>query len=311
MKKFILWSLIAVIFIWNGLQYRPVTVHIRGATADDDFSIRMPLKDKKRLDYFFRDVCFLNAWAYTLIGSKPMSVHQYRKPWATVQYFIHHPELKYFLLNCFWPPNFREICLFFNPQQLKVKLGWKTLNKYISCFPNSRFVLYTNNSADNEIVVLIVADKKKLFKSVMNHLEDFQIVLHNEGINPEELIDEEKLHRFLIGVNTDGLIGTILGFGRDNSWLFEKARKLNTEEWPLASSWEELEEAHLEQLNEKDRSFKPWDISDLFYPPFACDPNSEETKELKQTYREEREKIIKYYEGKDVVEATLSLLNQR
>lgn len=310
MKKFVLWPLIALILIWSALQYRPVTLHIRGTRAEDDLFIRMPLKDKKRLDYFFRDVCFLNAWAYTLMGSKPMSIHQYRKPWAAVRYFIQHPELKHFILNCFWPPNFREICLFFNPQQLKIKLGWETLNKYISYFPNSRFVLYSTHSQNKEIVGLILTDKTKLLKTINTYIEDFQTVLENERINPKELVDEEKLFRFLMSIKTDDLIGTLLGFGRENSRLFEKARKLDPQEWPLVSAWAEYEDDYLDMLNQKDRSFKPWDISELFYPPFACDPNSEETKKLKQTYLEEREKIVNYYKGKDVVEATLSLFNQ-
>jgi hypothetical protein len=40
---------------------------------------------------------------------------------------------------------------------------------------------------------------------------------------------------------------------------------------------------------------------------FTCDPESEETKQLKSTYRKEREKIIQYFDGKDLVEAALSL----
>lgn len=311
MKKILILLLTVTILIWGALEYWPVTVHIHGATASEDFSIRMPLKDKKHLDYYFRDVCFLNAWAYTLAGSKPMSIHQYKNPWAAVQYFIYHPELKDMLLNCFWPPSFREICFFFYPQQLRIKLGWETLNKYLSYFPNSRFALYTYPSNDHETVCLTIIDKKKFIKTIARYPDDFQRILREQGTEAEELLDDKNLYQFVKRLDHDGLIGTVLGFGRDNAWLFRKYREMEGEEWPLRSPWEELEDVHLEWLNKRDRSFSPWDISDLFYPPFACDLNSEETKQLKQTYKREREQIVKYYEGKDVVEATLSLLNQK
>lgn len=300
-----------VVLAWGAFQYWPLDVHITGETPEESFSIQMPLRDKRRIEYFFREVCFLNAWGYTLIGSKPMSVHQYRKPWATVKYFIYHPELKDMLLHYFWPPKFREICFFLAPQQLRTKLGWEALNKYMGYFPNSRFALYTYPSKDCEIVCFAIIDKKKFVETIERYSEDFQMILQEQALEPKELLEDKNLYPFVKRLDHDGLIGTALGFGRENAWLYKKYRKLNSEEWPLTSTWMEFDDAHLEALNERDRSFSPWDISDLFYPPFACDPNSDETKQLKQTYMREREEIVKYYEGKDVVEATLSLLNQK
>ena len=78
----------------------------------------------------------------------------------------------------------------------------------------------------------------------------------------------------------------------------------------MVSAWPEEEIVNLEQLNKRIQSFQTWEVTDLFYPRFACDPQSEETKKVKQIYREEREKILKYYEGKDLVEATLNLFSQ-
>lgn len=315
MKKKFIWITLSLVLLWSGVQYWPVAVHIRGLTPEEDFSIKMPRRDKKRLEYFFRDVCFLNAWAYTLMGSKPMSIHQYRKPWDAVRYLITHPELKEILQECFWPPGFRKICYLLNPEQLKIKLGWEALNKYARYFPNSRFVLYTYCYEEHEIVVLTLIDKIKLIKVVKDHLGDFQSALKNQSIEPEDLTDNAQLYTFLKTLNQDGMgeafSGTLLGFGRDNAWLYHKYRETNLAEWPMVSMWADEQDAQLEQINAKILSFKPWDISDLFYPPFACDPLSEETKQLKQIYKNEKEKIIEYYKGKDVVEATLSLLNQK
>ncbi len=311
MKRILFFLSTFLVIAYLGGRYWPVTVQIHGSTTDDSFSLRMPLKDKKRLEYFFRDVCFLNAWAYTLMGSKPMSIHQYRKPRATIQYFIDNPELKDILLECFWPPNFRNICFFFNPEQLKIKLGWEALNKYIHYFPNSRFVLYTSDAFNNEIIGLRLIDKKKMAQVVKKNMEDFRQILHAQAIEADDLFDNIKLRRFLKALDHDGYLGTLLGFGRDNAWLYHKYRGMDLAKSPMVSPWPEEEVVNLEKLSQKDITFQPWDLSDLFYPRFACDPDSEETKQLKQTYRQEREAIVKYYEGKDVVEATLSLFNQK
>jgi hypothetical protein len=156
-----------------------------------------------------------------------------------------------------------------------------------------------------------VVDKLKLKKIVEQNLEDFQAVLHSLAMQPDDCIDNKKLDEFLmLCCNQEDLIGMLLGFGKQNAQLFCKYKGTPLDERPLISAWPEEESINLEKLIQKDLTFDPWDISDLFYPRFVCDPQSEETKQLKQTYRAEREKIIQYFEGKDIVEATLSLFNQ-
>lgn len=309
MKKIFFWAFALLVLIYTAIQHWPVTLHVNGATSEEDFLIQMPLKDKKRLDYFFRNVCFLNAWAYTIIGSKPVSIHHYTKPLAAIKKAIKHLNINYVLFGLLWPPNFREACYLFNPEQMRMKLGCDTLIKYIDHFPKSRFSFF-NYFSDNNTVFFAFVDKVKLITVVKQHVEDFQEVLQSLGIDPEELYDNENLHQFFKGLNSDGLYGIVLGFGRDNAWLFEKYSRVDLQDSPMMSMWPEEDEAWLEKINKKDLSFQAWDSSDLFYPCFACDPESEETRQLRQTYREEREKIIAYYEGKDVVEATLSLLSQ-
>jgi hypothetical protein len=309
MKKMLLGFFIPLILFWRAVQYWPVTIHIRGSIPEEDFSIQMPLKDKKRLEFFFREVCFLGVWSYTLIGTKPKSIDQYTKPWAAFWKLAKHPDLKDWLLDCFWPPNFRKIFYLFNPEQLKIKLGWETLNEYFHYFPNSRFALNTYENCDSDIVVISVTNKIQYVKVIKKHCEDFQEILQKLAIQPEDLYENEKLRAFSKSLNHDGLIGTVLGYGRENAWLYHKYCETDLRQRPMTSPWPEEQLVNLEVMNQKILSFQPWDLSILFYPRFACDPQSEETKQLKQTYQEEREKILKYYEGKDIVEATLNLFN--
>lgn len=296
-----------LLLVGLGFQYWPVVLRIQGAAPEEEIFIRMPFKDKKRLEYFFRDTCCLNAWAYTLLGSKPVSIHQYRKPSSLIQYFLFQADLKDIFLECCWPPNFRKICYFLNPEQVKIKWGWETLNKYFSRLHSSQFALCTYYG--DEIVVLTVIDKVKLIRIVEEHQKDFRDVLTAQAIEPQELLDNKKLWYFIKSLNHDGLIGTVLGYGRDNAWLYRQYAGVDPNVRPLIPMWSDEEDRQLEAVNQKLLSFQPWDFSDLFYPTFMCDPESEETSELRKIYREEREKIIDYYAGKDIVEATLSLLN--
>jgi hypothetical protein len=143
---------------------------------------------------------------------------------------------------------------------------------------------------------------------VEKYRKDFQGVLQDLEIEPNDLIQPSKLKIFLKELKHDSLIGTVLGFGRDNAYLFSQYIDADPETRFLTTAWPEEEIKHLEQLNEKILPMKPWEISDLFFPRFVCDLDSEETKQLQRLYREEKERIIGYYQGKDPVEATLSLI---
>lgn len=298
-----------LLVVYCVVQNWTVIVHVKGPTSEQDFSIRMPYKDKKRLEFFCRWTSFVSVWAYTTIGSKPSSVEHYTKPLAQIWNAIRSPRLRIYFFDAFWPPNFREIYCLFYPEQLRIKLGWETLNKYMKYFPDSRFALHTFYYGNNVCISLV--DKVKLINTIRSNFEDFQPVLKDQGITPEELADNEKLYSFLKNLKSVGLNGILLGYGRNNGLFFEKYKGRSEDESSMASMWPDEDDAWLERINEKDRSFQSWDLSDLFYPRFSCDPDSEETKQLKQTYRQEREEIVKYYEGKDVVEATFSLLNRK
>jgi hypothetical protein len=305
--KTLLRTTLLLILCWTAWQDWPTTVQICG--PERNFSIRMPRKDKKRLEFFFREVCFVGVWSYTLLGSKPMSVDQYTKQTRVVREKMSPVYLKATLFDHFSSLDWRKICYLLNPHHLKMKLGWNTLNKYISHFPNSRFAIFTDNCENTMCLTLI--DKLKVTRIVEQHLADFQDAFCLLKMTPNALHDNKKLDEFSkYCSNRDDLGGILLGYGRENAKLYCKYKGASPKERPLVSAWLEEESVHLERLSQKDLTFDPWEVSDLFYPRFVCNPESGETKQLKETYRLEREKIIQYYQGKDIVEATLSLLNQ-
>ena len=107
--------------------------------------------------------------------------------------------------------------------------------------------------------------------------------------------------------NHDGLIGTLLGYGRDNAWLYY--RRGQGENIHLETAWEtEILDQMVVQLSKKDWTLEDWDFTDLYFPSFVAIRDSEETKKLRDLYAESRQQFIEYYEGKNFLEATLSIL---
>ncbi|MES2272914.1 MAG: hypothetical protein V4487_01835 [Chlamydiota bacterium] len=289
-KKISHWKFFFLVFALSILAYlinenRTVNVKVLGITSEGDFVIPMRWKDKKRLDYFFRGVCLIQQWAYTLIGSKPVTFTGLQKPFTTKR--------------SLWPSNFRNY------------LGWKTWLKYQSYFSQSPFLIFPDREPGQEkTIYMTIVDKAHFDRVVRENMQDFQIVLGRKIIDSQVLLNEALLSPFLCEVlkNHDGLIGTVLGYGRENAWAFYNRDE--AKEGFLGSAWEpELLDEMIVRLSKKDWSFEAWDLSDLYFPSFAADPESDETKKLKQLYREDREKIVRYYKGKDFVEATLRLLN--
>ena len=102
-----------------------------------------------------------------------------------------------------------------------------------------------------------------------------------------------------------GLIGIVLGYGRDNSWQFHEACKNRTiVDWV----WGEEDSYFVEESMELDIPLTDYYLSHYSCPSFAGDPNSAESLALKAEYILTKQKVVEYYKGKDFLEATLSLL---
>ncbi|MCB1107825.1 MAG: hypothetical protein KDK76_07000 [Chlamydiia bacterium] len=107
----------------------------------------------------------------------------------------------------------------------------------------------------------------------------------------------------------EGLIGTLLGYGRGNAWLFyerSQGKKVH-----LSSAWKQSLENYtvIGMIKNYLSSERRNDLSaHLLYPSFVADLDSEETQALKKEYQESRQRILDHYQGKDFLETTLSLL---
>jgi hypothetical protein len=247
-------------------------------------TILMPRRDKQRLEYLFKELCLREPFAYTLLHQKPLSLGSYCKPFSSFAGFFPHEITKY--------------------------LGWKTWLKYQDHLAHPNFTLWEEENPWNRgNFLILLADRPQVAAETAKHESDFRLIL-GENFHRDILADIEKKPFFSETLKQhDGLIGTLLGYGRDNAWLYaERDVKPLIE---LFGIWEpEIDQFMLAQLSiDFTRWFKSEPLSTLlFYPSFVADPNSEETVALKTKYRAARQKILDYYEGKDFLEATLFLL---
>lgn len=271
MKKFFLLIFVVPILLWQANGYRSVKVKISSG------EIVMPLKDKKRLDYFLRAFIVYHSAGFTLLGNKPLSFECFVKP-----------ALKWdllFLWHAFFPSNLKRYC------------AWKTWQKYEHLFNKGDVLIWSESSPwikNGELIV--VARKKRVAEVLQENQQDFLSLQHLEI---KALFKECLIH--------DGRLGVLLGYGRTNAWLFYENNRASLK--PVFID-------ELEQLFKNKRAILSFvfgwpnvDMPDIvMYPNFMADINTAETKALKREYLQTRQDILDYYKDKDFLEATLDLL---
>jgi hypothetical protein len=200
-------------------------------------------EESKRLKELFDYHFFFSDFAYTLFGTKPMSIGR----------------------------------LLSTP---KAKKGWEAWEKIKGSFDSKEFIIrkYTSNHhefilvANLEKIEQIYYQNQQWFDEVFKGRMTFSaliLCLREDGPLFQELIHDHLL------------VGILLGYGAYNAELFAKNQGLSEEKRTVLYSF----------------SGKIHPIFYLFSETmpvsFACDPTTEETKELKQRYAKERKEILK------------------
>lgn len=292
--RFSLLGIVLMTVLWQFNNHRTVSFAIESESGEGKF-ISMPLKDKKILETYFKEELIFQGGIYSFFKAKPMSLLSYQKPFDF--------------------SNWREFVTALFPSNLVKYRGWKTLKKY-QHFINDEFIIWEEPnpffiSSPSRFFVIVV-HKPSFLEIVNTYLEDFQKVLDNSNISGNLLLQSAQEKPFLKEVlrQHDGLIGTLLGYGRNNAWAFE-ARAHGTMT-SLAPLWEEKIDDFMRNRYTFSTTWLcrfPEDVSlYLAYPSFLADPHSIETLALKKKLLLTREKIIRYYKGKDFFDATLKLL---
>lgn len=300
MKRFFVFTFILNFFIYFCCGF-----------SDDLYGLKE--KEKESLEFFFRSA-FYDTFGYVLFGDKPMALGDFRK-------------------ICIWEngkirPIYKiaqSIADTLSPNNLKIKDGWKVLKKHIKCLVNDDFIIKSeSNPWNNDDELIIIINKELFFETIKKNQNDFYNVL-GKNFNPQKLWEECRqgknlLKDLLRGHN--GLIGTLLGYGRDNAWNFHERNRLLNEEIQDQETKDKIRgltekltffanEDHekIDKLvNEMVEPYLANLPKNLRLPMFVADSESFETKSLKENYIKNREHIISLYKGKDFLRLTLERL---
>ncbi len=252
-----------------------------------EHTLSLPIKDRKRLFALMQNLFAEDNFAYTILGSKPLSWATYRNPLPFVNWESFHNSFSRYHRN--------------------LRSGWETWGKYRHLFPLANFWAESKKCRPSWTSILLV--NEEAFNTVINNnKKDFQEVLCREVVDGFQLLREARncslMNEVLKG--HQALMGIVLGYGRTNSWKFLEGIENRD---PLGCVWDLINDPRPEGIEiPLESTLTEYNLSVYSCPGFAGDPDSEESLALKKNYLLTKQKVMDYYKNKDFLEATLSLL---
>ncbi|MBU6382689.1 MAG: hypothetical protein KGR16_00005 [Verrucomicrobia bacterium] len=243
-------------------------------------------QEKRDLAFFIDDVIFFDQYPYTLVGYKPMSI---------CNVIVEDSEDLLAAL--------RET--FKKPRQQMLMRGYLAWKKYQSLFPSKTHVMidYSLMGRGRRELAIICPQLCRL--KIQEHLSDFQEILGKPCTSEEvfQILTHPEHADFYRIVDHTRLVGILLGFGRNNAFLYEQHRggPSRSAAWHSRRSRQDSMQMF---SNEWPRP------GTLLGPDFACDPTTDETLQLKTHYNKAR-KIVRWsYFCRNNLEVTLALLER-
>lgn len=156
----------------------------------------IPLEDRQKLEILFQRMLTGDYFAATLFGNKPVTFQEFHDdPWKLSSYAMVNPYNHFFLDE-----------------------GWNTWIKYQKSFPSQRFIFTKIPSKGGyEFLILI---NKIAFKKVFQENRDLFAEALGDQVTAEQIFQdfESQQKTFEQIVNDhEGLVGLILGYGREGS----------------------------------------------------------------------------------------------
>lgn len=239
-------------------------------------------EDRPFLEFFLRSLVFKDHFGYVLFAEKPMGFFACGKI-----------ELVF------------EQCLIelLDHKQSTLRKGLEIFDRTYSKSPiGKNFIVLKTEDKRREMVFLI--NRKAFLKTVSQHLREFKKILGNDitgEVLLSKMVREKDVLRCLN--HHEGLFGILLGYGKNNAFLFHRRKELH-KKTIIPFSAERIDE----KLQGIDHS-KPSPLRILRLPAFVADVSTQETKLLKKLYREQRKKVALAYQNGDFLQLTLSRLS--
>jgi hypothetical protein len=255
----------------------------------------MSPEDRYYLATFFRILLFSDDFSYLLYGTKPVACADFEKP--TSYYFS-------------------DVCL--SPLSLKASKGLQIFKKNQHLFSSGNIIV--RFSEDEEATYVLMINKKNLLNTLKEHINDFKQIL-GPAATVESLFTQitDRDYSFVDAVKDhDALVGILLGYGRNNAWLFHRKNTLRHKlrEFKPPIKRDESLEKEFTEIVKKTTSFtnEAREYKYILKSPripllhFMVDPLSLETKSLLEQYEKERKEMRRLFAKRNYVEATLEQL---
>lgn len=237
----------------------------------------IPKNDLKNIKFLFERLIFEHDFAYTVFGSKPMSLADISLEAPRDLPFYRKLKTQFF--------------------HMRSKRCLNTWYKYKNEFNFKDFILLDKEEDLVNCLVIVLINKKNLFDVLLKHEMIFKQEL-GDSFTPNSFLKMlEKKEISLAGAiqKNQRLLGIMLGYGERNATLFQE--RFNLMKAIAKRAKEELPED--EELTQKLKIMETQfsDFSELeedpIIPPlyFLADIFHPETIELKQKYENDRQKI--------------------
>lgn len=239
----------------------------------------VPKREIDDIKYLFEDLAISHDFAYTLFGSKPMSLADYDLKAPSI-FPIHK-----------W---IRSRYLF-----VKAKAGLRSWYKHRKEFDLKEFIFLDEETDLFECLVLVLINKKNMLHVLYEHQSIFKQKLGN-SFTPElflETLEKKEISLAKAIHDNDQLLGIMLGYGERNAMLFQERFDLMKAESKRKKENLPKDEELIKKLDiieSKLSDFSEFE-EDAILPPiyFLADTSHPETLELKKKYENDRQQIEK------------------
>jgi hypothetical protein len=255
-------------------------------------------EEKHCLSVFLRITLFSENFAYVLFGNKPIAFTSCEKS----------------------APSFSFSDSFLSPLDLEEKKGFEVFKKIQHSFCSKNIIVKITED-DNNLFLLMI-NKKNLLNMLQKHIDDFKQILGAQTTVESLFSRITTGNEYLADVidKHEALLGILLGYGRNNSWLFYQKRTLamKLNEFSPPRKRNNTLEKKLDDIIQNTTAFsnnsreKKYILKNplvvLPLPGFMVDPHSLETQQLKEIYGKNRQNMKRIFSQQDFVKATLALL---
>ncbi len=247
------------------------------------------------IEYLFEHLIDSHDFAYTMFGSKPMSL---------ADYGLKVPSPR---------PIHRWIRSFY--LYVKAKKSLNAWYKYRDEFDFKDFIfLDEENDWINDCLVLFLINKKNMLRVLQEHESIFREEL-GESFTPVAFLERLEKREVSLANAINGsqrLMGIMLGYGVRNATLFQERYDIVKVIWKREKenmSEDEILAKKLADVEEQCGDFSELDADAVIHPLyFLADVTHPETIALQQKYEQERQQIIELRKKRNFMDLVLQRL---